>query len=252
MGNNEFLDGWIGLYRSILTHWIYPKDRIFTKYEAWIDLLLMVNFEEKKVFIGEDIFDCKRGEIITSQLKLMKRWKWSKSKLLKFFSVLENDKMCAIKSDNKKTAINICNYINYQDFKNISKNKKTTKKTVDDTTERLQKDTTKEREERKEYIYSAFYDSEILKSNNDSEYIEIVKCLFGENNLGIQLICVLKMETQLSYEQFQRIKVYKKKYSFSTIQLLEAMENWGNPKKYKTVYGTFQTFLKRHLKTDSL
>jgi hypothetical protein len=30
------------------------------------------------------------------------------------------------------------------------------------------------------------------------------------------------------------------------------MENWGNPKKYKTVYGTFQSFLKRHLKIESL
>lgn len=139
--------GWIGLYRSITKHWIYPKDRPFTKYEAWIDLLLMVNFENKKVFAGEDLVECDRGEIITSQLKLMKRWKWSKSKLLKFFSVLEMDKMCAIKSDNKKTSLKICKYINYQDFKIIKKNKKTAKKTVDDTTERLQKDTTKEYKE---------------------------------------------------------------------------------------------------------
>lgn len=144
MTNNNYDNGWIGLYRSITKHWIYPTNRSFTKYEAWIDLLLMVNFEEKKVFSGENLVDCSKGEIITSQLKLMNKWKWSKSKLLKFFSVLEIDKMCAIKSDNKKTAIKICNYINYQDFKEILKNKKTAKKTANDTTERLQKDTTKE------------------------------------------------------------------------------------------------------------
>lgn len=140
-------EGWIGLYRSLLRHWIYPKNRPFTKYEAWIDLLLTVNYEDKKVFSGEDLCDCSKGEIITSQLKLMNRWKWSKSKLLKFFSVLESDKMCAIKRDNKKTSIKLCNYINYQDFKEIAKKKKTAKKTVDDTTERLQKDTTKEYKE---------------------------------------------------------------------------------------------------------
>lgn len=217
---------------------------MFTKYEAWIDLLLMVNFEEKKVFIGEDLFDCKRGEIITSQLKLMKRWKWSKSKLLKFFNVLENDKMCAIKSDNKKTTINICNYINYQDFKNINKNKKTAIKTDDDTTKRLQKDTTKEREERKEYIYNDFYDSEIQKSDNDENYIKTVKALFGDNNLKIPLTVLLKMESQLSYSQFQKIWYVKQKYGFSIISILESMHNWGNPKKYKTIYGTFQTFAK--------
>lgn len=150
--------GWIGLYRSITKHWIYPKDRPFTKYEAWIDLLLMVNFENKKVFAGEDLVECDRGEIITSQLKLMKRWKWSKSKLLKFFSVLEMDKMCAIKSDNKKTSLKICNYINYQDFKIIKKNKKTAKKTVDDTTERLQKDTTKEYKEDNTLMWRESFD----------------------------------------------------------------------------------------------
>jgi hypothetical protein len=147
MQNQIFDSGWIGLYRSILRHWIYPKNRSFTKYEAWIDLLLMVNFENKKVFIAEDLIECNKGEIITSQSKLMIRWKWSKSKLLKFFSVLEIDKMCAIKSDNKKTIIKICNYINYQDFKEISRNKKTSKKTEDDTTKELQKDTTKEYKE---------------------------------------------------------------------------------------------------------
>jgi hypothetical protein len=147
MSNDVYKNGWIGLYRSILAHWIYPKNRPFTKYEAWIDLLLMVNFENKKVFIGENLIECDKGEIITSQLKLMNRWRWSKSKLLKFILVLENDKMCTIKSDNKKTSIKLCNYINHQDFKEISKNKKTALKTIDDTTKGLQKDTTKEYKE---------------------------------------------------------------------------------------------------------
>lgn len=156
--NSIYQNGWIGLYRSIINHWIYPKNRAFTKYEAWIDLLLMVNYENKRVFIGEDLIECDKGEIITSQCKLMKRWSWSKSKLLKFFSVLENDKMCTIKSDNKKTSIKICNYINYQDFKEIAKNKKTSKKTVDDTAEKLQKDTTKEDKEINTFTWRDSFD----------------------------------------------------------------------------------------------
>lgn len=114
------------------------------------------------------------------------------------------------------------------------------------------RNTIKERKEEKKTIYNVFYDSEILKSNNDPEYKNLIEAIFGKNNLSVPLNCVLKMESQLSYEQFTRIQIYKRKYSFSTIQLLEAMENWGNPKKYKTVYGTFQTFLKRHLKVESL
>jgi len=158
MQNQIFESGWIGLYRTLLRHWIYPKNRAFTKYEAWIDLLLTVNFENKKVFIGEDLVECGKGEIITSQCKLMVRWKWSKSKLMKFLFVLEKDKMCIVKSDNKKTSIKVCNYINYQDFREISKNKKTNKKTDDDTTEGLQKDTTKEYKEINTLTWRDSYD----------------------------------------------------------------------------------------------
>ena len=143
--------GWIGLYRSMTNHWIYPIG-IFTKYEAWIDLLLMVNHEEKKVFDGADMQSCEKGETITSQLKLMKKWSWSKSKLLKFLKVLKSDQMIDYRATTKKTTIKILNFHSYQDFEAISKIKKDHrktveslekdyKKTIEDLTERLQKDT---------------------------------------------------------------------------------------------------------------
>ena len=98
--------------------------------------------------------------------------------------------------------------------------------------------------EDKEYIYNDFYDSEIQKSDNDENYIKTVKAIFGENNLKIPLTVLLKMESQLSYSQFQKIWYVKQKYGFSIISILESMHNWGNPKKYKTIYGTFQVFAK--------
>ena len=209
----------------------------------FIHLLISANNEDGE-WRGIQI---KRGQLITGRKSLNEGTGISEQKIRTCLKRLENTKEITIQSTNQYSIITICKYDNYQENK-----KKTNQRINQQLTSDQPTDNHKQEYKDIKNIYSAFYDSEILKSNNDSEYIEIVKCLFGENNLGIQLICVLKMETQLSYEQFQRIKVYKKKYSFSTIQLLEAMENWGNPKKYKTVYGTFQTFLKRHLKTDSL
>lgn len=149
LNNSRF--GWVGLYRSIKEHWIYPVD-VFTKYEAWIDLLLMVNYSEQKVFTGSDMHLCNIGETITSQQKLMNRWGWSKSKLIKFLKVLEKDSMIAYKSDSKKTSIIVNNYEQYQDFGGIDEIKKDHKKTVEslqkdfkktieELTKRLQKDT---------------------------------------------------------------------------------------------------------------
>jgi hypothetical protein len=146
--NDNYKLGWIGLYRSIKNHWIYPTNRIFTKYEAWIDLILSVNYSDKKVFFNEDIILCKQGEIITSQKKLMEKWKWSKSKLIKFLKVLKKESMIEYFSDSKKTTIKVLNYINYQDFEQVEKNKKDRKKTVESpqkdfkkTVESFQKDT---------------------------------------------------------------------------------------------------------------
>jgi hypothetical protein len=103
----------------------------------------------------------------------------------------------------------------------------------------------KESKVNKEYIYSEFYDLEIINSNNDENYIKVVKILFGENNLGIFLSSVLKMETQLNYIQFKKIWFLKEKYKISITEILEQMENWKDLKKRKTVYSTFLTFAKK-------
>ena len=125
----------------------YPEGN-FTKYEAWIDLLIIVNHKDKKVFTGSDTTICKRGQTITSQMKLMTRWGWSKSKLIKFLKVLKKESMIDFKSTTKKTTITVINYIDYQDFEAIEGIKKDHRKTIESlqkdfkkTIKRLQKDT---------------------------------------------------------------------------------------------------------------
>lgn len=122
--------GWIGLYRSITNHWLYPLDRTFTKYEAWIDILLTVNHSDKKVFNGSDTEICEAGQIFTSQKKLMSKWKWSKSKLISFLKVLEKEQMIVLKTTTKKTTIKVVNFQSYQDFRGSDKIKKDRKKTA--------------------------------------------------------------------------------------------------------------------------
>jgi hypothetical protein len=156
--------------------------------------------------------------------------------------------MINIESNNQYSIITICKWDEYQ----IQEKKKVTTKEQPNNNQVTAEGQPKNTNNNDYNVYNDFYILEISKANGDGEYLKTVKALYGENNLGVPLKSVLKMETQLSYDQFCRIQSYKKKYSFSTIQLLESMENWGNPKKYKTVYGTFQTFLKRHLKIESL
>ena len=103
----------------------------------------------------------------------------------------------------------------------------------------------KDKDKDKEDIYGEFYNSEIEKSNGDENYLKVVKMLHGENNLGIKLDVVLKIQYQLTYEQFKKLWYLKGKYKFSFTEIFERIQDWGNPKKRKTVYGVFLTFAQR-------
>lgn len=112
MGNK----GWISLHRKIEDNWLYPtvEDRTFSKFEAWVDILLMVNHEDRKVMLGRDLIEVKKGQRITSLRKLARRWKWSRNKVSSFLELLDQDNMIELKKDTKKTVITVVNYEVYQ------------------------------------------------------------------------------------------------------------------------------------------
>lgn len=102
--------GWIKLQRRIQSHWLYQEKRVFSRYEAWLDLLMMANHKERKILIDSKLETVKSGQIITSVRKLCDRFSWSNTKVNSFLKLLEQDEMIAYKSDTKKTVISIVNY----------------------------------------------------------------------------------------------------------------------------------------------
>ncbi|MCM3701876.1 Replication protein O [Paenibacillus macerans] len=109
------MDGWIKLHRKIQDHWIYQEKRKFSRYEAWLDMIMMANHKNNKFLHGNELVEVERGQFITSELKLMERWDWGKNKLRLFLDLLEKDGMIIKKTDRKRTAITICNYGLYHD-----------------------------------------------------------------------------------------------------------------------------------------
>lgn len=166
--------GWIKLHRKIQEHWLYQESRTFSKYEAWLDLIMMANFKDSKVLIDGKLIDVKKGQLITSVRKLCNHWNWSNTKVIRFLDLLEADGMITKKSDTKKTVITIVNYSFYheeelekrhrndsEEIKNDKKNDaQTTVKTINNTEfsssnefeKRHRNDTETHREESKEYI----------------------------------------------------------------------------------------------------
>ncbi|WP_217077718.1 hypothetical protein [Clostridium baratii] len=109
--------GWQKVYRDITKHWLW-EDKPFSRGQAFIDLLLMVNHQDKKILFNGDLIEVKRGSKITSLRKLSEEWGWSTKKTKKFLELLEKDNMITVKTDNKKTLVTIENYSLYQDSGN--------------------------------------------------------------------------------------------------------------------------------------
>lgn len=113
--------GWIKLYRSIEDHWIWQQEK-FDYRSAWIDLLIMVNHESRKINISNEIIEIKPGQRWTSIRQLAKRWKWKEEKVLKFLNLLQSDGMIYKESNSKGTLLTIVNYEDSQGQGNTSRN----------------------------------------------------------------------------------------------------------------------------------
>ena len=112
--------GWIALHRKIQDHWLW-EDKPFSRGQAWIDMLLLANHDDNKFLLGNELVEVKCGSFITSELKLMERWGWGKTKTRAFLDLLQSDEMIVKKSDRKKTTITIVNYKEYSSLETTDK-----------------------------------------------------------------------------------------------------------------------------------
>lgn len=147
--------GYILLHRSLLDNWIW-EDRIFSKAEAWIDLIFLVNFAEGTHIIKNEIRTVPRGSKYITIRDLGKRWKWSRTKVVNFLELLKKDKMITLQNkDKEKTMLTIVNWDFYQ---LRDSEEKTRERQEKDTEKTLNKEGNKGKEG-KENIYTPEFES---------------------------------------------------------------------------------------------
>lgn len=142
-GNN-----WIKLNRSIMDHWLWTFGEIFSRGQAFIDLLLMAAYADHPVMSQGKKIDLKRGSMVTSIRYLSDRWRWSKDKTMHFLNDLAADGTIKKVSDTKRTVLTIVNYDKYQGFVTSERTQNGHKTDA----ERTQNGQTKERKESKRNI----------------------------------------------------------------------------------------------------
>ena len=88
--------GWISLHRKILDNPVLTRSRTYSRFEAFVYMLLKANHKDNKVVIGNQLIKVKKGSFITSQKQLMIEFNWGTSRLRNFLELLKKDKMIEI------------------------------------------------------------------------------------------------------------------------------------------------------------
>lgn len=156
--------GYIKLFRTLSDNPIWVS-KPFSKGQAWIDILLMVNFTDGICNINNDLIDIQAGQKITSILKLSNRWGWSRKKTDNFLKMLEKEKMLHTKRTTKYTVITIDNWELYQNREQLKEQQKSNKRTSTEHQKNIKraqyKNDKKDKnvKNEKENTYCAFFDS---------------------------------------------------------------------------------------------
>ena len=104
--------GWYKLRRDILDGPIWEMDEPFGKRDAYIDLLLLANYEEKPFYPkhSSQVITIHVGQFVTSCEKLAVRWKWSKKRVANFLNQLEKGNAILKKTYNFGTVLTLLEY----------------------------------------------------------------------------------------------------------------------------------------------
>lgn len=124
--------GWISIHRKVKDNFLFKQRRSFSNFEAWIDILLNVNHKEQKVLIKGSLFTVNRGQSINSKMTWSKRWGWNRSKTNRFLTLLQNEGMIDLKSNNITTILTVCKYETYQDGRTSDEHQTNIKRTSDE------------------------------------------------------------------------------------------------------------------------
>ena len=137
--------GWIKLFRSVTDNPMW-NEKPFSRGQAWIDILLMANHEDR--YVGN--IKVEAGSFITSMQKLAERWGWSRSAVIRYMNRTQTEHMVILKADSKRTLVSIVNWSSYQSDRTQTELKADTKRAQTE----LKADTNKNKEQRTKNFFT--------------------------------------------------------------------------------------------------
>ena len=102
------------MHRQIQECGIWVDKEPFDRRSAWLDLLLMANYEDKTLLIKGKPITIERGQRFTSTLHLAERWHWSVNRVRRYLALLESLQMITTNRTPNGIMITVVKYGDYQ------------------------------------------------------------------------------------------------------------------------------------------
>ena len=107
--------GYIKLWRKFKDNELWKEPRVFSKWEAWLDLISEAQWqaEDKPVLIRNTVYQQKQGEVLKSTRTWARKWRWSESRVRRFLKLLKKRRMIDAVDERQTTRITIVNFVLY-------------------------------------------------------------------------------------------------------------------------------------------
>ena len=174
------MEGYIPIWRSIFATDEWRKERKFSEFEAWLDMIAMAAFAERSVQVDASTsVTLSIGEIYASQRQLAKRWGWSVATVNRYLARLASGPSPRISVETRRisvflsetpnetpneTVVNVMKLVNYEKYNSIAnKSDETPSETPHETQD--------------ETIINKYI--ELSDNNTHTQIIELVKFFAG-------------------------------------------------------------------------
>ena len=98
-------EGFVRLSRSFFDHYLWSEERVYSRAEAWLDLVAQCAYEPHKRMVANRLVEIPRGGIVASERFLSDRWQWSRTKVRAFLDLLRSEKMISSKKTTKRPCL---------------------------------------------------------------------------------------------------------------------------------------------------
>lgn len=103
--------GFIPVKRSLFRHFLFNEHRVFSRFEAWLDLIQLASFTDGQTdMIKGKPVTRNRGEIVASIRWMANRWNWSIHKTFDYIEVLRSLGMVVVGKESGFTKITLVNF----------------------------------------------------------------------------------------------------------------------------------------------